>query len=139
MRRREQPGFRQFLLKAPGEDGNGAAHQVLLGRRGPGISTLQRSWYLGCRFAGAADARDGKLLSQTNDNVRNTWQDVHVFMPIEVRRQNTGAQYLQDLLPKLNFHLGQFDLPGHDAHEQQGRSQIQPSLEIGQSANLARL
>ena len=125
MPRREQPGSRQFLFKAPGEDGNGAAHQVLLGRGSSRIPTPQQSCHLGRRFTWAADAPDGELLRQANDNVRHAGQNVHVLMPVQVRRRNTGPEYFLNLPPKLGFHIGQIDLTGQYALGQATRTQVQ--------------
>ena len=112
VRRKQQPGFRKFQLKAPGEAGNGAAHYILLGRCDPGIPASPQQAREGGRFLlGAADARDRELLSQADDDLGDSRQNVHVLVSVEVSRRNTGTKDFGNLPPKLGFHMRQVDLP----------------------------
>ena len=89
-------------------------------------------------FPRATYASDGELLSQANDNVRNSWQNVHVLVSVEMGRQNSVLNTFEICCRSSISTSARLTCAGHNGPQQATRIQMQPPCAIHKTGNAPR-
>src|SRR3989442_860685 len=128
-----QPGLLELLTETLREVRNTSCNEILFNDRRRGTPAHhQKAPDARIRFERAANIPNVELFSQSNDNLRNSGENVHVFMPVQMRWDNTRATSLRDLRSQLGLDVGQIDLAPGDSLPQQGWRKMQTAPAVHQ-------
>jgi hypothetical protein len=115
-------GLAQSQPEAASEPAHRAPNQVLLQNARLRVPRTTRKAYRHREFLQrASDAGDPEFLCQPDYDSRNTGQNVDVFVPIKVCRDDARPKHFDNLLLKFDFDLAQVDAAGDEPAQELAR------------------